>query len=280
MHAGKGDLLESRGGYTLDLAQHVVWQHAARHPSRRRDDAVRARLSASGLNAQCERRSPGDPGFNGRTAAAVPVAETVCRRKGMAQKGNQPRLVVVQHHAHDVGKRSHFAGSTRCVTTGDDDARVGIVPRDPPDRLARTLVGCRGDGTGVDDDQIRCFRRDRHCARRAKILLEAERVRLIHAAAEGDDGVFHLVASSQLTALGLQRLPPDIVTIVHSVKRNLHDAGVRARDRFGEIAPAADNRQHSPTGGDELSAALRSSCVVDRHARDGLGSVDAVDRLA
>ena len=56
------------------------------------------------------------------------------------------------------------------------------------------------------------------------------------------------------------------------------DAGVGARHRLREIGAAADDGQHPPAGGDELTVAPRGSSVVDRHAGNGLRLVDPLDR--
>ena len=71
--AGQRDFLEAGGGHALDFAQHIVERHAARRASRRRDDAVRARLGAAGLHAQRERGAAGDAGLD--------RARRSCRRR-------------------------------------------------------------------------------------------------------------------------------------------------------------------------------------------------------
>ena len=107
-----------------------------------------------------------------------------------------------------------------------------------------------------------CVRRRRSVAPpRAQLLLEAERVGLIDAAAEGDDGVFHRA----LRLRAPQRLPADVAAVLHAVEMNLRDAGVGARDRVGEVGAAADDGQHAAAGGDEIAVAPRGAGV--KHLR-------------
>ena len=55
------------------------------------------------------------------------------------------------------------------------------------------------------------------------------------------------------------------------------DAGVGARDRFGEVGAAPDDREHAPAGGHELAVALRRAGVIDGDAGHRFGVVDAAE---
>ena len=82
VHAREDDLLEPGRGDPRDLADHVVNRHAAARAARGRDDAVGARLFASGLDAQRERRAPGDPGLDRGSARTVAVLRVRVARRG------------------------------------------------------------------------------------------------------------------------------------------------------------------------------------------------------
>jgi hypothetical protein len=91
----------------------------------------------------------------------------------------------------DVRKRPDFIRPARGIAAGDDDAGVRVVARDATDRLTRALVGGRGHRTTVDDHEVRSIRRRRNGAAGAQLFLDGERIGLVHATAEGDDGVLH-----------------------------------------------------------------------------------------
>ena len=47
-----------------------------------------------------------------------------------------------------------FLGSALRVATCDHDARIGLSAVDAADGLTKLVVGCGGDGAGVQDDEI------------------------------------------------------------------------------------------------------------------------------
>ena len=193
VHAGEGDLLESGRGDPRDLADHVVDRHAAARAARGRDDAVGARLFASGLHAQRERRAPGDPGLDRGSARTVAVLRVRVARRGCVAEQilDQTVLRIVAHDADHVGQRRDVPVAARRVAAGHDHADSGVVSCDAADRLAGALIGGGGHRARVDDDEIRAGGRRVEAAARAKLLLDAQRVRLIDAAPERDDGVLH-----------------------------------------------------------------------------------------
>src|SRR5437762_12828757 len=77
MDAGQRDLLEPRRGDAFDLAEHRVNRHAPWHAAGRRDDAVRTRLAAAGLDSQRERRAAGHARLDGGAAGAVAVRKPI-----------------------------------------------------------------------------------------------------------------------------------------------------------------------------------------------------------
>jgi hypothetical protein len=103
----------------------------------------------------------------------------------------QAFLVVVPDDAEHVRQRRDVAFASGRIAAGHDYPDVWVISGDATDRLAGTLIGGRGHGARVDDDEIRIERRSVDCSTRAKRLLDAERVRLIHAATERHDRVLH-----------------------------------------------------------------------------------------
>ena len=69
--AGQRDFLEARRHRAVDVAQHLVRRGAPRRAARRRDDAIRARLGAAGLDAQRVSGAAGDARHDRRAARAV-----------------------------------------------------------------------------------------------------------------------------------------------------------------------------------------------------------------
>src|ERR1700682_3529849 len=170
MHASERDLLEARSRDALGFSQHVVNRYASRPAACGRNDAVRALLRASSLNAQRKRGPPGDTRLERRAAAALSVAEPLgCRevrpkrvslpslllrpgKPDAAYDGNQLWLFVVGDAPRPPGQIGNLLGPPCGVAAGDDDVRGRIDSGDPPDRLPRRLVGARRHGTRIDAD--------------------------------------------------------------------------------------------------------------------------------
>ena len=127
-----------------------------------------------------------------RTVAVAGGRCLLGRSEDLRYTRGEIKLVVVADHREHVRQRGQVAGTSGRVAAGRDDANRRVVARDAADRLPRTLVRARGHRTGVDDDEIGALRRCAHAAGGAQILLDAKRVRLVHPAAEGDDGVVHV----------------------------------------------------------------------------------------
>ena len=187
----------------------VVDRHAPARAARRRNDAVGAALLAAGLHAQRERRPPGDARARSRRRTARRRRRTVrpSARPASANASSTRRsLSSLRTTRTTFGSAATSSGAARRVAAGHDDLRGGIVARDAADRLPGALIGGRGHRAGVDDDHVRVGRRRVDPAARAQVLFDAQRVRLVHAAAEGDDGVLHGRAPS--TAASLLARPP------------------------------------------------------------------------
>jgi hypothetical protein len=89
MDAGKRDLLETRIDNAVDFGEHPAHRHASGLTSRRRDDAVGARLGTASLHAECERRAARHARLDRRATASVAIAEALGR--GEAELGGQSR---------------------------------------------------------------------------------------------------------------------------------------------------------------------------------------------
>jgi hypothetical protein len=88
-----------------------------------------------------------------------------------------------------------LVGTAGGVTTCDDNPGVGIDARDSTHGLARALIGAGRHRTGIDDHDVGVLRHISSGPGSEQLLLEPERIRLVHAAAKGDDGVLHLNSS-------------------------------------------------------------------------------------
>ena len=106
-------------------------------------------------------------------------------------EGDQTRFLVVGHYSQNVVRIPKFLGSTGRVATGDYDFRRRIRASEPSNGLARPLIGTRRHRAGVDNDDIGLIRRVPDCSVRAQLLLEAQRIGLVHAASERNDGILH-----------------------------------------------------------------------------------------
>ena len=189
MNAGQRDFLEAGRRDPRHLTPHVVDWDAPRQSSGRWDDAVRARLGAAGLDAQREGGPSGDAGLYRGATRAVSLRPWL--KRDTAENLDEPGLVVVDDGVRDVRKLPDLVRSASGVTPGDDDLRVRIAARNPADGLPRALIGGRRHGASVHDHHVGRLRRHRLRPGGEQLLFEAERVGLIHTAAEGDHRIFH-----------------------------------------------------------------------------------------
>ena len=134
-----------------------------------------------------------------------------------------------------VRQRRDLVGLARGVAAGDDDARGGIVARDPSNGLPRALIGGCGHRAGVDDHDVCGSAVGRLGSSRQQLFLEAERVGLVDPAAERHDRILH-----QVTVMAVARIRPAPaapcgrcrVRYCMPSKLMCADAGVGARDRL------------------------------------------------
>ena len=107
MDSGEGDFLEPRGRPRDRSASRISAIGTLLGRPGRRNDAVRARLRAPGLDAQRERRSAGDARFDRCSAAAFAVAEALRRRETeiVASSADQRDLSSLGTTRSDVGQR-------------------------------------------------------------------------------------------------------------------------------------------------------------------------------
>ena len=194
MHAGEHNLLESRTGDAVHFGEHGPHWHASRLAPRHRDDAVGAGLGATSLHAERERRASRDARLDRRPTASVAIAKTLGRGEAELdrQRRHQGRLLGVGNDPEHVRQGVDLIGLTGRVTPGDHDLSIRIGACQPSNGLSRALIRARRHRTGVDDHHVRSIRRrGSGPATRAQLLLDVERVGLVHAAAEGDDGILH-----------------------------------------------------------------------------------------
>ena len=191
--AGQLQLAVPRRDRLVHLVEHPRQRRAPAAPARRRDDAVGARLVAAGLHPQRAGGPASLAGPDRGAAGAVPGTEAHRggRRDGVQDALGERLLVHVGHDRDDARQGGHLAGGARRVAAGGDDPGAGVGPRDAPNRLPRPLVGARGDRATVDDHDVGRLDGGRGSARGAQAALERERVGLVDAAAERDDGELH-----------------------------------------------------------------------------------------
>ena len=65
----------------------------------------------------------------------------------------------VAHHPGNARYGRHGFGRTLRITSGHENARFGILAMHPADGGAGVVIGLRGNGAGVQDDQISALRR-------------------------------------------------------------------------------------------------------------------------
>src|SRR5579864_9474699 len=107
MDARQRDFPEAGRGDAIDLAKDLVERNAPRRAPCRRNDAVRTRLGAPGLDAQRIGRAAHHAGLDRRAAWTIPPSAfgfwwaSSGRRKQRYQTG----LVVVPDNTDDIGQR-------------------------------------------------------------------------------------------------------------------------------------------------------------------------------
>ena len=151
-------------------------------------------FGAAGLHPQRERRSAGNAGLEDGTASPLSLAETIrAGRRGTVESDarSSSRLVVVRNDTHHIWQVGDLVGPTGRVAAGDNNPGGWIDSRNAPDGLARRLIGACRDRTRVHDDDVGFFGCGGDRAVRPKAFLDAQRIGLVDAAAEGDHGVLH-----------------------------------------------------------------------------------------
>src|SRR5581483_3223306 len=187
--AGQHDLGTAALGERAHLLDHRAHRHRARIAPAMGDDAERAAMVATVLHLdehtwqptleavkQMRRHLPDSHDVADRDLFAGANIERGAR---VAPRG-APHLVVIADDAVDLGHLGEHRSLRLCRTAGHDDARIGPLAFQAPDRLPRLPHRLVGDRATVDDDGLletcRC--------RLPRDHLGFERV---EAAAEGDD---------------------------------------------------------------------------------------------
>src|SRR5262245_42417331 len=102
MHARNRNLAIAGISYASELAQHLTQRPAATGAAGRRDDAVRARFVAAGLNAERESRAACEPRRDLGAAGAFTAAKPLCRRQ--PELGYKMILAGVRNDLNDTGQ--------------------------------------------------------------------------------------------------------------------------------------------------------------------------------
>ncbi len=151
-------------------------------------------LFTASLHAQGER---GAAGHSRSECATRPVAIAIAHgrrmRHGISERDRREQVVLepVGDDVSHVRKLTQVTGTSGCVAPGHHDLNVGVAARNSPHRLTRALIGCRGDGAGIHNDEIGLLGRSAHGTSRSQGALDAQRVGLVYTTAKGNDGVLH-----------------------------------------------------------------------------------------
>jgi len=144
VHAGDPDFAVTSRNRAAEVRKHFGQRAAPAAPARAGNDAVAALLLAAGLDTERERRATRDTRRQRCSARAFSTARVPLRRRESGIDINlirEPLLGWVRDDAHHVRQRAYLVWPAGRVTSGDDDARVGIVARYAADRLPRALIG-------------------------------------------------------------------------------------------------------------------------------------------
>jgi hypothetical protein len=179
----------SRPYEPCDVGEHLRHRGAASLPAGRWNDAERTRLVAPGLDSKRERGALGQAGAYLGSARAFAIAKALCRRETNLVR--ERFFAIVGNDLDDSWKGGELPSGARGVATCDDDAGGGTIARDLSNDLPRALIGRASHRTRIHDDQVGLRDRSRNAARGHQLLFDGERIRVIHAAPEGDDGVLH-----------------------------------------------------------------------------------------
>ena len=159
------------------------------------------------------------------------------------------------------GQVGDLVGPPGRVAAGHDDCAAGIGARDAADRLPRALIGARRHRAGVDDDEV-------------GVLPAAARSRLraTRSSSKPSESAWLTrqpkVTTAYFTA-ALQQPAPCARCRAGTACRRTRSARRRrrrARSPRRKSRPAADDGQHAPAGGHELSVA-HAPCPRDTPTR-------------
>ena len=141
------------------LIDHGIRLRAAAAAAHVGNNAERAAIVAAVLNLEIRASAIAQRVFN-RRGKKIALLENVADadlavivRAIGDQIGNRILVRVPDDPGH-AGQSRDFLRRTLRVAAGDDDARVGLRAMDAADGLAKLVVGGRGDGAGVQDDEV------------------------------------------------------------------------------------------------------------------------------
>ena len=260
VHARERDLSIARRLDPSQIAHQVLDRRAPRAPARCRDDAVRAGLVAARLNAEREggasegaRRQDRLVRTTRSFRAGIPIRSRLRKfvlRDRDTKHPHQSRFVIVRHHTEDARQRGELVGTPRRVATSHHDSRSGVLTSDTPNRLPRALVGRGGDRAAVHHDDVRLLGRDEASAMRSQLRFDGQRVGLIDAATEGQEGVVHGRGIGFVFVFGFVfgfvfvfacvrvRISGSVDAFAAEDERESEDDDARRRQRLSECLPS------------------------------------------
>jgi hypothetical protein len=158
---------------------------------------------------------PADAGLERASAGAIAIAKPVHGRENPKSS-----FALLGMTSVTIGQRGHFRGLTRGIASGDHDLHVGITANDAPDRLPRSLIGVRRNGTRVHHQEVRLIRRRFRCTARPAVDLQSPENR--------PDSRDTRTSQSRTSS---QRLLPDVAARLHALEGDVRRRGIRDVNR-------------------------------------------------
>jgi hypothetical protein len=141
------------------LLDHGIRLRAAAAAAHIGNNAERAAIVASVLNLEIRAGAIAQSVFN-RRRKKIALLENISDADLAVimgaigdQIGNRILMRVPDDPSH-AGESGDFFRRALCVAACDDDARIGLRAMDATDGLAKLVVGGRGDGAGVQYNEI------------------------------------------------------------------------------------------------------------------------------
>src|SRR6478735_2956856 len=211
IHAGQHDLGVAALDQGADLVDHSAHRHRTRIAAAIGNDAEGTAMVAAVLHLhehpwqaalktfQEMRRHPGDRHDVGdRDLLSCLDTKSGIERGAGVVPGLAPHLLVIADDAVDFRHIRKHPGLRLRRAAGDDNARIGPLALQPPDRLPRLRHRLVGDGAAVDDDGV---------GKSGEFRLAGDHLGFegVETAAEGEDVDAHFSQATLANSAGSKR---------------------------------------------------------------------------